>query len=145
TGPGRPGSGPLVPPAGPEGGGFHGEGQGRPGPRRGSPGAIPANTRGAMMADLRLDMLAAGTLRCKVHNINMNQGLGQPYESPAPGFVSNRPRGNVIIDGGTAVECAADPRGHWGDAVEVKQADQAISSAIGRAGGRIGYGLPSGS
>jgi hypothetical protein len=71
------------------------------------------------MADLRLYMLTAGTLRCKVHNINMNQGLGQPYEIPVPWFLITHPRVNVVIDGGTAVECAADPRGHWGAAADV--------------------------
>lgn len=71
------------------------------------------------MPDVRLYMLTAGTLRCKVHNIKMNQGLGEPYEIPVPWFLITHPQGNVVIDGGTAVECAADPRGHWGDAVDV--------------------------
>lgn len=71
------------------------------------------------MADLRLYFLTAGTLRCKVHNIKMNQGLGQPYEIPVPWFLLTHPRGNVVIDGGSAVECAADPRGHWGKAADV--------------------------
>jgi glyoxylase-like metal-dependent hydrolase (beta-lactamase superfamily II) len=71
------------------------------------------------MADLRLYMFTAGTLRCKVHNIKMNQGLGEPYEIPVPWFLITHPRGNVVIDGGTAVECATDPRGHWGNAVDV--------------------------
>lgn len=71
------------------------------------------------MTELRLYMFTAGTLRCKVHNIKMNQGLGEPYEIPVPWFLITHPEGNVVIDGGTAVECAADPRGHWGDAVDV--------------------------
>src|SRR4051794_31861046 len=71
------------------------------------------------MADLRLYMLTAGTLRCKVHHIKMNQGLGEPYEIPVPWFLLAHPRGNVVLDGGTAAECAADRRGHWGDAAEV--------------------------
>lgn len=71
------------------------------------------------MADLRLYMFTAGTLRCKVHNIKMNRGLGEPYEIPVPWYLITHPRGNVVIDGGTAVECASDPRGHWGNAVDV--------------------------
>lgn len=71
------------------------------------------------MADLCLYFLTAGTLRCKVHNIKMNQGLGEPYEIPVPWFLITHPRGNVVIDGGSAVECATDPRGHWGNVVDV--------------------------
>ncbi len=67
------------------------------------------------MAAIRLYMLATGTLRCKLHNIKMNQGLGEPYEIPVPWFLITHPKGNVVIDGGNAVECATDPRGHWGD------------------------------
>ena len=44
----------------------------------------------------------------------MNQGLGEPYEIPVPWFLITHPRGNVVIDGGTAVEYATDPGGHWG-------------------------------
>ncbi len=32
-----------------------------------------------------------------------------------PWFLIKHPRGNVIIDGGNAIEAAIDPRGHWGD------------------------------
>jgi len=71
------------------------------------------------MSGIRLYMLSSGTLRCKVHNIKMNQGLGEPYEIPVPWYVLTHPRGNVVIDGGTAVECATDPRGHWGSVVDV--------------------------
>jgi N-acyl homoserine lactone hydrolase len=73
------------------------------------------------MAELRLYFLTAGTLRCKVHNIKMNQGLGEPYEIPVPWFLITHPRGNVVIDGGTPVECATDPRGYWGKMVDVYQ------------------------
>lgn len=71
------------------------------------------------MADVRLYMFTAGTLRCKVHNIKMNQGLGEPYEIPVPWYLITHPRGHVVIDGGTSVECATDPRGHWGNAIDV--------------------------
>ena len=71
------------------------------------------------MSNIRLYMLAAGTLRCKVHNIKLNQGLNEPYEIPVPWFLITHPRGNVVIDGGTPVECATDPRGYWGNIVDV--------------------------
>lgn len=66
------------------------------------------------MADIRLYMLATGSLRCKVHNVKMNQGLGEPYEIPVPWYLITHPKGNIVIDGGNAVECATDPRGYWG-------------------------------
>jgi glyoxylase-like metal-dependent hydrolase (beta-lactamase superfamily II) len=71
------------------------------------------------MSDVRLYMFTAGTLRCKVHNIKLNQGLGEPYEIPVPWYLITHPKGNVVIDGGTAVECATNPRVHWGDAVDI--------------------------
>ena len=71
------------------------------------------------MADIRLYMFQTGTLRCKLHNIKMNQGLGEPYEIPVPWFLITHPKGNVVIDGGNAVECATDPIGHWGDITNV--------------------------
>jgi N-acyl homoserine lactone hydrolase len=50
------------------------------------------------MNDLRLYMFESGILRCKVHNIKMNQGLGEPYAIPVPWFLIQHPRGNVVID-----------------------------------------------
>jgi len=38
------------------------------------------------MTDLRLYMFQCGSLKCKLHNIKMNQGLNEPYEIPVPGF-----------------------------------------------------------
>ncbi|MBV9873183.1 MAG: N-acyl homoserine lactonase family protein, partial [Verrucomicrobia bacterium] len=40
----------------------------------------------------------------------MNEPLGAPLEIPVPWFVIQHPKGNVVIDGGMAVECASDPR-----------------------------------
>jgi glyoxylase-like metal-dependent hydrolase (beta-lactamase superfamily II) len=71
------------------------------------------------MADIRLYMLATGSLRCKVHNVKMNQGLGEPYEIPVPWYLITHPKGNIVIDGGNAVECATDPRGYWGGISDV--------------------------
>jgi N-acyl homoserine lactone hydrolase len=71
------------------------------------------------MSDLRLYMFESGILRCKVHDIKMNQGLGEPYAIPVPWFLIQHPRGNVVIDGGNALECASAPREHWGAIVDV--------------------------
>jgi hypothetical protein len=61
------------------------------------------------MSDLRLHMFQCGSLKCKLHNIKMNQGLNEPYEIPVPWFLIQHPKGNIVIDGGNAVECVGDP------------------------------------
>lgn len=71
------------------------------------------------MTDIRLYMLQSGTLKCKVHNIKMNQGLGTDYEIPVPFFLITHPKGHVIIDGGNAIEVATDPHGYWGAIADV--------------------------
>jgi N-acyl homoserine lactone hydrolase len=73
-----------------------------------------------MADDVRLYMFECGTLKCHVENIKMNQGLGDPYEIPVPFYLITHPKGNVIIDGGNAPQCAAgDPHDHWGDVADV--------------------------
>jgi hypothetical protein len=38
------------------------------------------------MSDLRLYLFECGKLKCKLHNIKMNQGLNEPYEMIKAGF-----------------------------------------------------------
>jgi N-acyl homoserine lactone hydrolase len=49
----------------------------------------------------------------------MNQGDVAPYEIPVPFYVLKHPKGNMTIDGGTAIEAASDPRGNRGAAADV--------------------------
>ena len=67
-----------------------------------------------MAVDLRLYIMECGSLKTQVQFIKMNQGLGDPYEIPVPFFLIQHPRGNVLYDGGNALEVAQDARGHWG-------------------------------
>ncbi|MCD2178632.1 AttM family quorum-quenching N-acyl homoserine lactonase [Rhizobium sp. C1] len=62
-------------------------------------------------------MFQTGTLRTKTKYIKMNQGEGD-FEIPVPWFLIKHPQGNVVIDGGNAVEAAIDKRGHWGAVVD---------------------------
>lgn len=71
------------------------------------------------MDDIRLYMLQSGTLKCKVHNIKMNQGGNDDYEIPVPFFLITHPAGHTIIDGGNAIEVATDPKGYWGGVTDV--------------------------
>eukprot|EP01034_Spumella_vulgaris_P003218 gene3218-4155_t len=66
---------------------------------------------------IELHMFQTGTLRTKVKYIKMNQGDGD-IEIPVPWFLIKHPQGNVVIDGGNAVEAAIDKHGHWGKVVE---------------------------
>ena len=63
-----------------------------------------------MADDIRLYMFDGGTLKCHVENIKMNQGLGDPFEIPVPWYLLTHPKGNVVIDGGNAAECATTRR-----------------------------------
>ena len=68
-------------------------------------------------SDIQLYMFQTGTLRTKTKYIKMNQGEDD-FEIPVPWFLIKHPKGNVVIDGGNAIETALDKRGHWGDVVE---------------------------
>lgn len=67
---------------------------------------------------IKLYMFNTGVLKCKENNIKMNASL-DPYEIPVPWFFIKHPKGNIIIDGGNAVECATDARNYWGDICDV--------------------------
>lgn len=71
-----------------------------------------------MPSDIRLYMFQAGSL--KTREVHIKLGASQTeYTIPVPWFLITHPRGNVVIDGGCAVECADDPVRHWGPASEV--------------------------
>jgi glyoxylase-like metal-dependent hydrolase (beta-lactamase superfamily II) len=84
-------------------------------PKSAKSGAAPDHRR--KPSDIQLYMFQTGTLRTKLKYIKMNQGE-QNFEIPVPWFLIKHPLGNVVIDGGNAVEAAIDPRGHWGDVVD---------------------------
>lgn len=75
---------------------------------------------------IELHMFQTGTLRTKVKYIKMNQGDGD-IEIPVPWFLIKHPQGNVVIDGGNAIEAAIDKRGHWGKVVETYDPIMAMS------------------
>ena len=71
-----------------------------------------------MADDLRLYFFECGSLKTQTQYIKMNQGLGDPYEVPVPFFLIQHPKGNVLYDGGNALEVAQDAREHWGAIVD---------------------------
>ncbi|MCB1398083.1 MAG: N-acyl homoserine lactonase family protein [Rhodobacteraceae bacterium] len=76
-----------------------------------------SGSRAGRSSGIELYMFQTGTLRTKTKYIKMNQGE-DPFEIPIPWFLIKHPQGNVVIDGGNAIETAIDPRGHWGDVVD---------------------------
>ncbi|MDH4989640.1 N-acyl homoserine lactonase family protein [Aquamicrobium lusatiense] len=90
------------------------------------------------MTDIRLYMFDTGILKCKYHDIYLNQGGDADHEIPVPFFFITHPKGNVVIDGGTPVECATDPYGHWGKVAEffypVLTPEQGCVAQIGKLG-----------
>jgi len=76
-----------------------------------------SNRRSGRSTGIELHMFQTGTIRTKTKYIKMNQGEDD-FEIPIPWFLIKHPDGNVVIDGGNAVEAAIDPRAHWGDVVD---------------------------
>lgn len=91
-----------------------------------------------MADDIRLYMFQSGILKTFVQSIKLGQGMGEPYDIPVPWFVITHPKGNVVIDGGNAAECATDPEGHWGAITDVYDPvmtpEQAVVPALESAG-----------
>ncbi len=83
-----------------------------PAPRRESVRPKVASSDG-----VELYMFQTGTLRTKRKLIAMNQGE-EDFEIPVPWYLLKHPMGNVVIDGGNAIEVAVDKRAHWGAVVD---------------------------
>lgn len=75
---------------------------------------------------IELHMFQTGTLRTKTKYIKMNQGEGD-FEIPVPWFLIKHPQGNVVVDGGNAIEAAIDKRGHWGKVADIYDPVMAVS------------------
>jgi len=78
---------------------------------------VEASHKSRVDSDIQLYMFQTGTLRTKTKYIKMNQGE-EDFEIPVPWFLIKHPKGNVVIDGGNAIEVAIDKRAHWGAVVD---------------------------
>lgn len=67
-----------------------------------------------MTDEVRLYVFGCGWLEIPRHVARMNEA-GEGFRVPVPFFLITHPRGNVLFDGGNALEVATDPRGHWGE------------------------------
>lgn len=77
----------------------------------------PARRRRGDSSGIELYMFQTGILRTKLKYIKMHQG-DSTYDIPVPWYLIKHPAGNVVIDGGNAVEAAIDKRGYWGAVVD---------------------------
>jgi len=88
-----------------------------PRPRFSTAREEPVRRKRGASSGIELHMFQTGTLKTKLKYIKMNQGEAD-FEIPVPWFLIKHPGGNVVIDGGNAVEAAIDKRGHWGAVVD---------------------------
>ncbi|MCO5066601.1 MAG: N-acyl homoserine lactonase family protein [Rhizobiaceae bacterium] len=65
------------------------------------------------MSDIRLYVFQTGRIRQREVDIKLGASQ-ETFYTPIPWFLITHPKGNVVIDGGTPVEAAIDPHGHWG-------------------------------
>ncbi len=72
-----------------------------------------------MADDLRLYFFTCGSLSTYTQMIKMNEGMNEEITVPVPFFLITHPRGNVLFDGGNALEVAQDASAHWGEVAEV--------------------------
>jgi glyoxylase-like metal-dependent hydrolase (beta-lactamase superfamily II) len=91
--------------------------------------AVEAPRERRKSSGIELHMFQTGTLRTKIKHIKMNQGE-EPYEIPVPWFLLKHPQGNVVIDGGNAIEAAIDKRGHWGAVVDAYDPIMQVSENV---------------
>ncbi len=87
----------------------------RPGLR--APAADHARRRSGSSSGIELHMFQTGILKTKLKFIKMNQGESD-FDIPVPWFLIKHPAGNIVIDGGNAIEAAIDKRAHWGAVVD---------------------------
>jgi len=71
-----------------------------------------------MSNDIKLYFFQTGQIRQKEVNIKLGAGQGE-FFTPIPWFLITHPRGNIVIDGGIAVEAAHDAKKHWGPVADV--------------------------
>ena len=82
---------------------------------------------------IKLYMFQTGTLKTKLKYIKMNQS-NEDFEIPVPWFLIKHPEGDVVIDGGNAIEVAIDKHAHWGAVVNaydpvMKKSDNCVEQA----------------
>jgi hypothetical protein len=56
------------------------------------------------MTDIRLSFFQTSILQGKQPNININQGLDEPCAIPDPWFLITHPKGNIVMEGGNALD-----------------------------------------
>jgi N-acyl homoserine lactone hydrolase len=92
-----------------------------------------------MSTPIRLYMFDGGAIHLPLRNYKLGHGQGgEMLTTPVIWFLLTHPRGNVIIDGGSAPEVAIDAKAHLGAITEMSTSimtpDQAVLPCLERVG-----------
>jgi len=68
-------------------------------------------------SNIKLYMFQTGTLKTKLKYIKMNQS-NEDFEIPVPWYLIKHPEGDVVVDGGNAIEVSTNKHEHWGSVID---------------------------
>ncbi len=68
---------------------------------------------------VKLYVFNSGILKSTKDKFLYNIGLGEPFEVPVPYYLVDIDGVKILIDSGMSTGCVKDPRGTWGDVVDV--------------------------
>jgi N-acyl homoserine lactone hydrolase len=81
--------------------------------------------------DIRLYLFEGGFITIPLRNFIAGRGLdGEMISTPVIWFLVAHPRGNVVIDGGNALEAAIDAKKHWGAFADLATLEMTPEQAI---------------
>ena len=87
---------------------------------------------------MKLYAFSSGVLKLDKGSITFGRDVGKQWAVPVPYYLIQHPRGNVMFDLGNALECARDPRKHWGAVCDVYEPvmkeEEYCANAIGKVG-----------
>lgn len=75
-----------------------------------------------MAPRIALYLFDSGTLTADMRTL-LGGEPGGSFTVPVPYYLIRHPEGDVLFDGGNALECARDPDGHWGDLARLFRVD----------------------
>ncbi|WP_028535225.1 N-acyl homoserine lactonase family protein [Paludibacterium yongneupense] len=70
------------------------------------------------MSQTRLYFLSSGVLESEKHYFTLNRGQGEAFTVPVPFFFVEHDGARVLLDTGNSIKVCANPREHWGSAVD---------------------------
>ncbi len=68
---------------------------------------------------MRLYVFSSGILKSTKDKFTLAKGIGEPFDIPVPYYLLEIEDKKILIDAGISPGCVDDPRGTWGDIVDV--------------------------